>query len=88
MTQFKYDTILKWTKNKKQVIAFYKVNHGIGLIPAGIDFVCRKKRYTTMQVLDLIKNEPLRLKNANYKADNWFNMHDGSAFNKQLFMSL
>jgi hypothetical protein len=82
MTQrFQYETVLKWTRNKK-------VNNGIGLIPAGIDFVHRKKLYTTMQALDVIKSDMLRFKNANYKCDNWYNMWDGSAFNKTMFMGL
>lgn len=86
--RFQYETVLKWTRNKKALIAFYKVNNGIGLIPAGIDFVHRKKRYTTMQALDVIRSDMLRFKNANYKADNWYNMWDGGAFNKMMFMGL
>jgi hypothetical protein len=83
-----YKTVLRWTKSKNQIIAFYKVNHGIGLIPAGIDFVHRGKRYSTMQALDSIKSNIPRFKNANFKEGDWYNMMDGTGFDKRRFMAL
>jgi hypothetical protein len=74
-----YKTILKWTHNKNQIIPFYKVNGGIGYIPAGIDFIHRNKRYTTMMLVDLILKSAFVPKTTlPFTCDMWYDMSDGT----------
>lgn len=94
-----YNTILVWTKDKSQLIAFYKIVQGkrlIAIIPCGIDFVFRKKQYNTMKLVSLLldqrknksQNEKDIMTRLPIKVDDWYDMNNGGGFNKKLFVAL
>ena len=82
--KLKYETVLVWSDDKKHIIPFYKYNKGIGLIPAEISFVYRKKTYSTIQVMTLLQNKIVK---GQFKVSDWYNT-ETMVFNKKLFVKL
>jgi hypothetical protein len=88
-TKLDYKTYLVWNKDKTELIPFYKYNHKIGFIPAGIDFTYRKKNYNTMNMMSLFANIYYRksAEDMNFKVSDWY-CEDYAVFNKKLFMKI
>jgi hypothetical protein len=83
-----YQTILKWTRMKNQIIPFYRVNNDVGMIPAGIDVTYRGMRYSTMQLIQTIMENVDDYKGMCLKECDWYDMRDGTQFNKTHFVKL
>lgn len=72
MPKLDYKTILVWSKDKKQVFAFYKYNNGIGYIPADISVTKHGKIYTTSGMMTIIANNYKNIIKKNFILEEWY----------------
>lgn len=80
----KYKTYLMWTKDKKQLIPFYKYNLGIGYIPADIKFTYRNKEYNTIDIMNYFAKN-IKKYDLNFKVEHWYK---NGKFNQINFVKL
>lgn len=53
-TQLTSQTCLIWNRAKTKITPFYRYNHGIGYIPAEVEFQYRRKHYGTKEFMQVI----------------------------------